>query len=131
MKTRKTSRLAIRLPEEEMEQIQLNARAMDKTVSAYVREISKNFYILKYDYESILQHSHEITNLRNVINQLVYTIKKTGEYVPADLEFILDKMNEISKSENELLVFLRREKDKKTKQLLREARKIVREKLSK
>lgn len=131
METKKTSRLAIRLPEEEMEQIRLNARAMDKTVSAYVREISRNICVLKCDYEAILRHTHEITSLRNAINQLVYTIIKTGEYVPADLEFILNKMNEISKSEKEFLSVMLNEKEKKTKAIAREVRKIVREKLSK
>jgi hypothetical protein len=131
MKTRKTSRLAIRLPEEEMEQIQLNARAMDKTVSAYVREISRNFCVFKYDYESILQHAHEITYLRNAINQLIYTIRKTGEYVPADLEFILYKMYQISKSEKEFVSFMLDDRDKKTKAISREVRKIVRGELSK
>lgn len=117
------------LTESELDQIQQNAKAMDKTVSAYIREISKNFCVLKYDYESILKHTHEITSLRNAINQLVYTIKKTGEYVPADLEFILDKMNEISKSEKEFVGFMLNDKEKKTKAISREVRKIVREKL--
>lgn len=131
MKTRKTSRLAIRLPEKEMEQIQLNARAVNRTVSAFVREIALNFCVLNCDYDSISKHTHEITSLRNAINQLVYTIKKTGEYVPADLEYILNKMNEISKSEKEFLGLMIGEKEKKTKAISREARKIVREKISK
>lgn len=131
METKKTSRLAIRLPEKEMEQIQQNAKAMDRTVSAYIREIAKNFCVLKCDYEAILRHTHEITSLRNAINQVIYTIKKTGEYVPADLEFILNKMNEISKSEKEFLSIMLNEKEKNTKAIAREVRKIVREKLSK
>ena len=131
MKTRKTSRLAIRLPEKEMEQIQMNARAANRTVSAFVREIALNFCVLNCDYDSISKHAHEITSLRNAINQLVYTIKKTGEYVPADLEYILNKMNEISKSEKEFLGLMLGEQEKKTKAISREARKIVREKISK
>lgn len=129
MTSKKTTQLLIRLSEDELDQIQQNASAIDKTVSAYVRYIAKDFCILKYDYESILQHTHEITSLRNAINQLVYTIKKTGEYVPADLEFILDKMNEISKSEKEFVGFMLNDKEKKTKAISREVRKIVREKL--
>ena len=131
MKTRKTSRLSIRLPEKEMEQIRLNARAMGLTVSAFMRYIANDFGILKCDYEPILQHTHEITYTRNLINRLVYTIIITGEYVPADLEFIIDKMNKLSKSEKELVEFMLANKEKKTKEIVREVRKIVREKLSK
>lgn len=127
----KEMRLQIRISEKEMDQIQQNANAMNKTVSAYIREISKNFCVLKYDYDAILRHTHEITSLRNAINRLVYTIQKTGEYVPADLEYILDKMNEISKSEKNFIGFMLDDKEKKTKAISREARKIVREKLSK
>lgn len=130
MPSKKKTQLLIRLSEDELEQIQQNAAAMDKTVSAYVRYIAKDFCVLKYDYETILQHTHEITALRNAINQLVYTIKKTGEYVPADLEFILDKMNEISKSEKEFVGNMLNDKDKKTKAITREVRKIVRAKLN-
>lgn len=131
MAKKKNTQLLIRLSEDELEQIQQNATAMNQTVSAYVRYIAKDFCILKYDYDSIFQHTNEITSLRNAINQLVYTIKKTGEYVPADLEYILTKMNEISKSEKEFIGFMLDDEDKKNKAISREVRKIVRAKLKK
>ena len=131
MSDTKETQLKLRISEKELEQIQDNAKAMNKTVSAYVREISKNFCILNYDYQAIIDHTHEITSLRNAVNQLVYTIKKTGEYVPADLEFILDKMNEISKSENQFVNIMLDDKEKKTKAISKEARKLIREHLKK
>ena len=127
--TKKNTQLLIRLSEDELNKIQDNAKAMDKTVSAYVRYIAKDFCILNCNYESIVEHTHEITALRNAINQLVYTIKKTGEYVPADLEYILERMKEISKSENEFLNLMINDRDTKTKVIARETRKIVRRKL--
>lgn len=131
MTTNKTTQLLIRLSESELDQIQKNAKAIDKTVSAYIREIAKDFCILKYDYQSIVEHTHQITSLRNAVNQLVYTIKKTGEYVPADLEYILKKMNEISQSENEFVTLMLDDKENKTKAISQEVRKIVRQQLSK
>lgn len=129
MPKRKNTQLLIRMSETELENIQDNAKACNKTVSAFVRESATNFCVLNYDYETVMQHTHEITSLRNAINQLVYTIKKTGEYVPADLEYILNKMNEISKSENEFVNNMLDDKEKKSKLIGREVRKIVRQKI--
>ena len=131
MKEPKSSSMFIRMTEWDRELIERNAKACDKIPSAYVREIATNMCILKYDYDSVLNHNHQITSLRNAINQLVYTIKKTGEYVPADLEFILDKMNEISKSEKELLKQFNIDCKKQRQDLVREVRKIVRYNISK
>ena len=125
----KTTQFLLRLSEKELNQIKDNAKACDKTVSAFIRENALNFCILNCDYQSIINHTREITSLRNAINQLVYTIKKTGEYVPADLEYILKKMNEISKSENQFLNLMLDEKEQKNKIVAREARKIVKAKL--
>ena len=46
-------------------------------------------------------------------------------------EKVFNKMNEISKSEKEFLGLMIGEKEKKTKAISREARKIVHEKISK
>lgn len=129
MTTNKTQTIFIRLSTKEHEQIQNNAKALDKTVPAFLREVGQNFCVLNCNYQQIIDHTHEITSLRNAVNQLVYTIKKTGEYVPADLEYILNKMNDISKSENQFINLMLDDKDKKTKTITKEARKIVREKL--
>lgn len=131
MNDKQTVQIKCYVSENELEYIQANAKAMDKTVSAFIRESAKNFCVLQCDYKQITDHTHEITSLRNAVNQLVYTIKKTGDYVPADLEYILTKMNEISKSENEFVNLMLDDKEKKTKAITREARKIVRQKLSK
>ena len=131
MSTKKTHQLLIRVSEKDMEQIQQNARVTDKTVAAFVREVATDFCVLKVDYESIINHTKEISALRNAVNQLVYTIKKTGDYVPADLEYILEKINEISKSENEFLNMMLEDKDAKSKIIRQEVRKIVRNNIKK
>lgn len=97
------TQLLIRLTETELDQIRYNAQACGKSVSAYVREIAVNMCVLNIDNVCITQHTGEISSLRNAINQLIFTIKKTGNYTPVDLEYILDKTNEMMKSEKEFL----------------------------
>ena len=130
MNSNKTVQLKLRVSEKELDQIQSNAQAMDKTVSAYIREVSTNFCVLQCDYQQIIDHKNEITALRNAINQLIYTIIKTGDSVPADLEFILKQMNEITKSENSFVNLMLDEQEKKTKAISKEVKKIVRQKLA-
>lgn len=87
--------------ENELKQIKKNASACNKTVSAYVREVALNMCTIPIDYTVITEHTDELSAYRNAVNQLIYTIKKTGNYVPADLEYILAKTNEMLKSEKQ------------------------------
>ena len=111
--------------------VRYNARVGIKTVSDYVTEVALNFCVLNYEYEDVIAHNNEITYLRNAINKLMYTIIKTGEYVPADLEFILVKMNEISKSEGKFIVLMLDDTEKKSRVVARTTREIVRKHLAK
>lgn len=131
MDDKQTRQIKCYVSETEYKRIQDNAKAMDRTVSAYIRESAKNACVIAWDYQQIIDHTHEITSLRNAINQLIYTIRRTGEYVPADLEYILEKMNEISKSENEFLGLMLEDTERKTRVVAQTVRKIIREKLKK
>lgn len=97
------ARLEIRLPEEELEQIRDNALACGKSVSAYVREATVNMCVLNIDNDCITKHTSEISSLRNAIYQLIFTVKKNGDYTPVDLEYILEKVNQMMKLEKEFL----------------------------
>lgn len=114
----------------ELNQIKNNATACDKTVSAYIREVALNMCTIPIDHTIVTEHTEEIASSRNAINRLVYTIKKSGNYVPADLEFILQKVNEMLNSEKTFLnnydSFIVAAK----KELVRTVRKTVKEHLS-
>lgn len=99
----KGAQLLVRLPEEELDQIKRNAKACGKTVSAYVRETALDMCVLRFDYAYVTAHTNEISALRNAITSLIFTIKKRGEYVPVDIEYILERMDEISKLEKEFI----------------------------
>ena len=102
-KKNKKTQLLIRLSEHELLQIQKNASACGKTVSAYIRELALNMCLLELDTSCVTKHTSEISSYRNAITQLIFTIKKTGNYTPADLEYIVNNTNEILKSEKEFL----------------------------
>lgn len=121
----KNCQLLIRLSEKELEQIQKNAAACDKTVSAYIRDIAVNMCILTPDNTCVTNHTDEISAYRNAINQLVFTIKKTGNYSSIDLEYILDKTNQILKSEREFLNSYRNSIESEKKLIARTVRNIV------
>ena len=104
MKSNKTSQLLLRISEEELEQIQENARYCGKTVSAYIRETALNMAIINIDNEMVEAHTNEIVAYKNAINQLVFTIKKTGGYDPVDLEYILEKTRGLLSSEKKFLI---------------------------
>lgn len=103
MKASKNTQLLLRLSEADLEQIQANAEACGKTVSAYVRETALNMCVINIDNTPITKHTNEISSYRNAVNQLIFAIKKNGNYTPADLEYILEKTSLTLKSEKEFL----------------------------
>lgn len=125
------NQLLIRLSEEELTQIKNNALACGKSVSAYIRETAINMSVLNIDNECITKHTNEITAYRNAINHLVFTIKKTGNYTPVDLEYILDKTNDLLKSEKSFLDNHSKSIESIKKMITRTVRNIVKTHLKK
>lgn len=99
----RTVQIKLLVTPEENEQIRKNAMACDRVLSAYVREMAMNMYVLKYDLDSVTEHTKEISKLSQCINPLVYTICRIGNYFPADLEYILERMNKIYELERQFL----------------------------
>ena len=100
-KKNETTQIHIRVSTDELLQIQNNANSCEKTISGYIREIALNMCIIECDTSHVEQHTAEISSYRNAISQLIYTIKKTSNYTPADLEYIAKYTKEILKSETE------------------------------
>ena len=111
---------------EEKLRIQKNAKLAGVTVSAYIRMMALNLCILKYDTSDIVnEHVHEISSLRNAINQLIYTIMKMGDYSPAYLEDIYGLMLRILNSEKSFFVMMEKDILKKQKLFKSEIKAIV------
>lgn len=130
--TDKTNRrLEIRLSEDDLEEIRMNAKACGKTVSAYIRETALNMCVLEADYKAITDHTAELSAYRNAVNQLIFTIRKTGSYTPVDLEYILEKTNLMFKSENQFINLISKSIADNKKIIEKEVRKAVKKHLAK
>ncbi len=128
MKENRDRQIKIVVSNSEHEQIANNAISCGRTVSAYIREMALNMCILENDYTCVEQHTAEISAYRNAVTQLIFTIKMMGNYTPADLEYIVDKTNEILKSEKEFLRAFQNHIAREKKLIDRTVRKIVKEK---
>ena len=131
MNENKEIQIKLVVSKKEQEQIKNNAKVCKKTVSAYIREIALNMCLFERDYSSIERHTAEISSYRNAINQLVFTIKKTGNYTPADLEYIVNKTNEVLKTEKEFLNIYKNSIESEKKLIARTIRQTVKENIKK
>ncbi|MGI6270183.1 MAG: plasmid mobilization protein [Candidatus Howiella sp.] len=102
MKKNKTTQLKLLVNKQELEQIKKQC-CCGKTVSAYLRETALNMCVVHIDSTYITKHINEISAYRNAVNMLIFSIKQTRNYVPLDLEYIVEKTNQILKLEKEFL----------------------------
>lgn len=124
-KKNETTQIHIRVSVNELLQIQNNANSCGKTASGYIREIALNMCIIESDTSHVAQHTAEILAYKNAIIQLLYTIKKTSNYTPADLEYIVKYTKEILKSEIEFQKNHKRFVDSKKKLISTTVKQIV------
>lgn len=123
-------KITIRVTEKEKDQIQKTAKSVGKSVSAYIGDVALN--VCNFDFsarDEVNEHVHEISSLRNSINQLIYTIQKTGDYYPSELETIHDLMVEVLESEKKFFSLMEKDIADKKKELKKEINKVVRERL--
>ena len=125
-----TSQLKCYVKEKEYITIQNNAKACDQKISAYLRESALNPKIINCTYDEVAAHAKELESYREKINRIAYTIYKTKEYVPTDIDYILEQMNKILQRQKEFIQLMSLVKEEKTRRVAKQARKIVRECLS-
>lgn len=106
MRTRENL-IQIRVTAEERNVIEEHAKELNMQVAPYVRMVAQNPTIIQIDYSVISNHTKEIAEIRNAINRLVFTIEATNNYLPREIESIVNLMEELFKSENELLKEIR------------------------
>lgn len=96
--------LSISVSPEEHERIKMNAQACNQSISSFVKQNALDAKVIKPDLSIFSEHTTEIHDNVMAVMQLIYTIKKCGTYVPADLEYILEKTRAILNSQKKLLV---------------------------
>lgn len=113
MKMRKREReIRIRVTEKEYQNIKTNAEKTKMQVAPYIRMVAQNPTIIQYDYSIIENHTKEISRVRNEINKLIFTIEATNNYLPKQIDSIVEYMEEIFEIQNKLLRELRNERIK-------------------
>jgi len=108
-KNKKSHEVRFCVSDEEKKKIEANAAKMKMQVSAYVRMVAQNPVVRSYDYSIICAHTREIGEIRTCINRLIYTIELTNNYLPREIETILDLMKKIFEGENRLLKAIRKQ----------------------
>ena len=129
--TSNKNQILIRLNEDEHLQIQRNAKFCNKTVSAYIREMALNMCILELNRDCVMEHKHEIISYKNAINQLIFTIKKTGNYTPVDLEYIFEKTDKLLELEDKFIEIYQKNNESQRKNIARIVRQIVKNNIEK
>lgn len=103
----------IKISEEEYKEISDSAALLNKTTTAYVKELALSQNIINYDFEEIQKHTEEISEIKKIISQILYSILRNGEVYKGDIQTILQLLQSINHSENELKAVIR--KDRKSK----------------
>ncbi len=106
--SKREKEIRIRVREDEYNIISNYAKKNKMQVAPYVRMIAQNPVINKIDYSIIANHTKEIAEIRNSINRLIFTIEVTNNYLPKDIQSIVEMVEAIFKSENKLLRELRK-----------------------
>lgn len=126
-----TIQVKVYVTESENKRIIDNANACNSKLSAYIRDSALKFNVINVSYDEIRENTKEIHDTREVINRLAYTILKTGEYVPADLEYIVEKLNMLANNQKEFLKLMPSVLHDKTLFVSRQVRKIARNRIIK
>jgi hypothetical protein len=108
--------IRVRVTENEYENIKLNADILDMKVIPYIRKVAQNPNIINFNYSAIERHTRQIGKIDQSINLLIYTIHLNNDYLPKEIEGILDYMKQIWETENELLDEVRKQWKKAEKQ---------------
>lgn len=106
--SKREKEIRIRVTENEYNIILNCANKNRMQVAPYVRMIAQNPIINKVDYSIIAQHTKEISEIRSSINRLIFTIEATNNYLPKDIQSIVEMVDAIFISENKLLRELRK-----------------------
>lgn len=105
----------IKCAEAEYDYISGNASLLDKTVTAYVKELALSQNIINYDYDALNLHTKELTNIKKILNDILFNIIKNGETYKGDIQTVLLIISQLNKSENELKTLFRKDRETKRK----------------
>ena len=113
---RREKEIRIKVSKEEHDNISLNAEILDMQVAPYVRRVALNPHITLFDYSAIRNHTRQIGRIEQSINRLIFTIHLNNDYLPKEIDGIVEYIKKIWETENELLEEVRNQWIKADKQ---------------
>ena len=108
--------LRVRVSKAEREIIENNAKKLNKEVAPYIRMVAQNPNIIQFDYSVIEEHTKQVGQVVNSINQLIFTIEVNNDYQPKEIWGIRDYVTEILETEKKLLRTVRKQWEQASKQ---------------
>ena len=97
--------------EAEDELILANARRLGMQRNIYIKCAAKHPVIHQHNYKVIDAHTQELAEIRKTLYRLVFTIEATRNFVPREIETVVNAMNFVMQTENELLKTLREQRE--------------------
>jgi len=102
---RNNVQIIVRVTEEEKAFIQRKmALLKTENMSAYIRKIAIDGYIINVDHTDIKNHAAQLQRIGNNVNQIVKRMNQTGSLYRADVEEVKKILHDIWLSERRLLL---------------------------
>ncbi len=108
--SRREKEIRMMASNEELQNISNNAKKLNMQLAPYLRLVGQNPTIVQFDYSIIANHTKEMSEVRDTINRLIFTIEASNNYLPKEIETIVARMNGLFESENKLLQTLREQR---------------------
>ena len=105
--SQRTREIRMKVSEEEYEIISANAEKLGMQVAPYVRQAAINPTFIQRNYKAVSEHTKTLAEIRTAINRVAFTIDATNNYLPKDIETIVNLMTEALETENQLLKLIR------------------------
>lgn len=106
---RREKDLRARVTQEERKRVEENAKKLNMKVADYIRKVAQNPNIINFNYSAIERHTQQIGRIEDSINLLIYTIYLNNDYLPKEIEGILNYIKEVWETENKLLEEVRKQ----------------------
>lgn len=116
MRTRENL-IQVRVTKAEREIIENNAKKLNMQIAPYIRMVAQNPTIINFDYSVIEEHTKQVGQVVNSVNQLIFTIEVNNDFQPKEIWGIRDYVEEIWDTENKLLRTVRRQWQKAYKEI--------------
>ena len=100
--SKREKEIRIMVSTQEYENIKQMAKEAGIQVSPYIRRVAQNPTIYHFDFMVLIRHAEMLGEIRNSINRLIFTIYATNNYLPREIETIVNLMQEVFNTENEI-----------------------------